>query len=33
MKILIDTDLLTDDVTGYSASSSDADYPDLGVSN
>ena len=27
MKILIDTDLLTDDVTGYSASSSDADYP------
>ncbi len=27
MKILIDTDLLTDDVTAYTASSSDADYP------
>ena len=27
MKILIDTDLLTDDVTAYTASSSDASYP------
>ena len=27
MKILIDTDLLTDNVTAYTASSSDADYP------
>ncbi len=27
MKILIDTDLLTDNVTSYTASSSDADYP------